>query len=147
MVTKGVAMNTGGLGVNESKESAVAQHGGPVFGPDFRDNMHALFRWRRDVRSFDPNPVDDDLIEKILDVACLAPSVGNSQPWRFVSVDDPANRPLVMDNFTRCNAAALAGYSGERARRYPPLNVPGLNAPPRPTPAFSHHPPHPATRP
>ncbi len=124
-------MNTGGLGVNESKESAVAQHGGPVFGPDFRDNMHALFRWRRDVRSFDPNPVDDDLIEKILDVACLAPSVGNSQPWRFVSVDDPANRALVMDNFTRCNAAALAGYSGERARRYATLKLSGLNDAPR----------------
>ena len=103
----------------------------PVFGPDFRVSLLTLFRWRRDERHFDRTPFDDDLVEQFLDAACLAPSVGNSQPWRFVSVDDPANRAAVADNFARANADALAGYSGERAQLYATLKLAGLRDAPR----------------
>lgn len=105
--------------------------GYPVFGPDFRESLLTLFRWRRDERHFDPTPFDDDLVELFLDAACLAPSVGNSQPWRFVSVDDLRNRAAVADNFARANADALAGYSGERAQLYATLKLAGLRDAPR----------------
>ncbi len=49
--------------------------------------LQDLFRWRRDVRRFASDPIPVDLIQELLDQACLAPSVGNSQPWRFVSVE------------------------------------------------------------
>jgi 5,6-dimethylbenzimidazole synthase len=124
-------MNPGDVIVNEPRDSISALSGCPDFDPVFRDTMHELFRWRRDVRSFDPSLVDDELVEKILDVTCLAPSVGNAQPWRFVSVDDAANRAKVMEIFTRCNADALAGYSGERALRYASLKLSGLKDAPR----------------
>ncbi len=110
---------------------AAAAAGHPVFGPEFRDSLHTLFRWRRDVRHFDPAPFDDDLAEQFLDAACLAPSVGNAQPWCFVSVDDPVNRAAVADNFAHANAGALAGYSGERARLYATLKLSGLRDAPR----------------
>jgi 5,6-dimethylbenzimidazole synthase len=108
-----------------------AASGHPVFDVDFRDSLNALFSWRRDVRHFDPAPFDDNLVEQLLDAACLAPSVGNAQPWRFVSVDDPVNRAAVTDNFARANAEALAGYSGERARLYANLKLSGLRDAPR----------------
>jgi 5,6-dimethylbenzimidazole synthase len=108
-----------------------ATTGYPVFGPDFRESLLTLFRWRRDERHFDPTPFDDDLVELFLDAACLAPSVGNSQPWRFVSVDDPANRAAIAGNFARANADALAGYSGERAQLYSTLKLEGLRDAPR----------------
>jgi 5,6-dimethylbenzimidazole synthase len=105
--------------------------GHPDFGPGFRDSLNALFSWRRDVRHFDPAPIDDSLIERFLDAACLAPSVGNAQPWRFVSVDEPANRCAVADNFASANADALAGYSGDRARLYATFKLNGLREAPR----------------
>jgi len=44
---------------------------------------------RRSIRKFKPNPVPDELILKILDVARYAPSARNSQPWIFIVVKDP----------------------------------------------------------
>ena len=38
---------------------------------------------RRDVRRFMPDPVPSSLIEELLGLAALAPSVGNSQPWQW----------------------------------------------------------------
>jgi nitroreductase len=44
---------------------------------------------RRSIRKFRPDPVPDELILKVLDVARYAPSARNSQPWVFIVVKDP----------------------------------------------------------
>ncbi len=44
---------------------------------------------RRTVRRFTADPIPDDYIEKILDVARWAPSGANSQPWEFIVIKDP----------------------------------------------------------
>ncbi len=62
----------------------------------------------------------------MLEIACLAPSVGNSQPWRFVTVSDAVRRAGVVTNFRACNAEALANYGGERAALYARLKLAGL---------------------
>ncbi|WP_369275921.1 5,6-dimethylbenzimidazole synthase [Streptomyces sp. R11] len=103
----------------------------PYFTEDFHRDFHTLLRWRRDVRHFDPAPISDSLVDTVLDAACLAPSVGNAQPWRLVSVDDPTNRKAIAENFAQANARALGGYSGERARRYATLKLAGLQEAPR----------------
>lgn len=43
---------------------------------------------RRSVRDFLPKPVNEKVIERILDAARWAPSAHNSQPWRFILVND-----------------------------------------------------------
>ncbi len=43
---------------------------------------------RRSIRKFAPDDVPDEIIEQLLDAARLAPSSGNSQPWRFLVVRD-----------------------------------------------------------
>ena len=98
----------------------------PIFDSAFRDRLAKLFAWRRDVRRFRPDPVPSPLIEELLGLAALAPSVGNSQPWRFVSVETPVARQAVIANFSACNAAALASYEGERAALYASLKLSGL---------------------
>ena len=45
---------------------------------------------RQSDRKYEPRPVSRDLIVKCLEAARLAPSACNSQPWKFVAVDDPA---------------------------------------------------------
>jgi 5,6-dimethylbenzimidazole synthase len=102
----------------------------PVFDARFRRQLEALFRWRRDVRRFRPDPLDPALVDALLALAALSPSVGNSQPWRFVKVDDPVRRRLVRDNFETCNRAALADYSGDRAALYARLKLAGLDRAP-----------------
>ncbi|WP_232630584.1 5,6-dimethylbenzimidazole synthase [Methylobacterium sp. Leaf118] len=102
----------------------------PVFDAAFRDRLGALMAWRRDVRRFRSDPVAEAVLRACLDLAVLAPSVGNSQPWRFVRVSDPARRAAVAANFERCNAAAGAGYADERRALYARLKLAGLREAP-----------------
>ncbi|MGB8274070.1 MAG: 5,6-dimethylbenzimidazole synthase [Alphaproteobacteria bacterium] len=102
----------------------------PVFDTAFADKLDALFRWRRDVRHFRPDPVDRALLSALIDTACLAPSVGYSQPWRFVTVDDPKRRLAVRENFLACNREALSDYGGGRAKLYARLKLEGLDQAP-----------------
>jgi 5,6-dimethylbenzimidazole synthase len=109
----------------------------PVFDDVFLARLEDLFRWRRDVRRFRPDPVPAGLIEKLVAFAALAPSVGNCQPWRFVSVETVALRADVIANFNACNAAALGYYDGERAALYARLKLSGLREAPAHLAVFS----------
>jgi 5,6-dimethylbenzimidazole synthase len=99
----------------------------PVFDPAFRRQLHVLLDWRRDVRAFRPDPVPDETLRRLIALACRAPSVGLSQPWRFVLVDDLARRAAIRRSFERCNAAALAEEAPDRAALYARLKLSGLD--------------------
>ena len=98
----------------------------PRFSDEFRRQFRRLLVWRRDVRRFLAKPVDLHLIADILGLACLAPSVGNSQPWRFVMVNDPGRRAQVLETFRRSNHDALAAYPEAQATLYSKLKLSGL---------------------
>lgn len=102
----------------------------PVFDADFQARLTELMAWRRDVRRFRTDPVPGELIPRLLETAALAPSVGNSQPWRFVLVEDAARRAKVVANFERANKEALSDYSGEQAKLYATLKLAGLKEAP-----------------
>jgi 5,6-dimethylbenzimidazole synthase len=97
------------------------------FDDAFRARLRDLLVWRRDVRRFRRDPLPAGTLERLIHLACLAPSVGLSQPWRFAVVDDPVRRAAVRDNFERCNADALAAQSSERAAAYARLKLAGLD--------------------
>ncbi len=103
---------------------------GPEFDRTFRDTLETLLVWRRDVRRFRTERLPDGLIEELLNLAALSPSVGNAQPWRFVLVDDDARRQEIVDNFERANADALSDYEGEQADLYAGLKLAGLKEAP-----------------
>jgi 5,6-dimethylbenzimidazole synthase len=105
-------------------------HDPPAFDSEFRDRLRALFVWRRDVRRFRATPLPDGLLEQLIETACLAPSVGLSQPWRFVIVDEPERRAAVRRNFETCNADALAAQVATRQERYARLKLAGLDEAP-----------------
>ncbi len=102
----------------------------PRFDDAFFATLVELFRWRRDVRRFRPDPVPAAVVEELLRLADLAPSVGNAQPWRFVLVEDATLRRRVREHFLAVNARALAGYVGERAALYARLKLEGLDRAP-----------------
>jgi 5,6-dimethylbenzimidazole synthase len=74
------------------------------FDAAFRDQLRELLTWRRDVRRFRGERPEAGTLERLVALACLAPSVGLSQPWRFVVVEDEKRRAAVRANFTACNA-------------------------------------------
>jgi 5,6-dimethylbenzimidazole synthase len=100
------------------------------FDAAFRARLRDLLMWRRDVRRFRPDPLPSGTLESLIELACLAPSVGLSQPWRFVIVEDPVRRAAVRDNFAVCNADALRAQAPERAGLYARLKLTGLGEAP-----------------
>ncbi len=100
------------------------------FDPAFRARLRELLIWRRDVRRFRRDPLPSGTLESLIELACLAPSVGLSQPWRFVIVEDGASRAAIRQNFATCNAQALAAQNGDRAGLYAQLKLAGLDEAP-----------------
>ncbi len=112
------------------ENAAAATRQGITFDNAFRANLRDLLVWRRDVRRFRPEPLPGGALESLIELACLAPSVGLSQPWRFVIVDDTASRAAVRKNFAACNAQALAAQAPQRASLYARLKLAGLQEAP-----------------
>lgn len=100
------------------------------FDERFRGELRRLFAWRRDIRRFRPDPLPAGALDRLIEVACSAPSVGLSQPWRFVVVDDPDRRAQIAADFRACNRASLAAYDGETAAAYARLKLAGLQEAP-----------------
>ncbi len=100
------------------------------FDADFQAEFAELVAWRRDVRRFRPASVPEALLNELLGLAALAPSVGNCQPTRLVRVDDESRREAVRANFEAANGQALAAYEGERAQLYASLKLAGLREAP-----------------
>lgn len=51
-------------------------------------NFSDLIKIRQSVRSYSDKAVEKEKIEKCLEAARLAPSASNSQPWKYIVVDD-----------------------------------------------------------
>jgi 5,6-dimethylbenzimidazole synthase len=52
------------------------------------DCLLQLVKKRRTIRQFKPDPVPDEYITKIIEVARWAPSAFHTQPWEFVVIKD-----------------------------------------------------------
>jgi 5,6-dimethylbenzimidazole synthase len=111
----------------------------PRFDEAFAAQFAELLTWRRDVRRFRRDALPDGLVERLLAQAELSPSVGHSQPWRWMRVTDAVQRETVRASFERCNAEALDDYEGERARLYAGLKLEGMREAPEQIAVFCDH--------
>jgi 5,6-dimethylbenzimidazole synthase len=100
------------------------------FDSTFRATFCDLVLWRRDVRRFRGDPVPEELLDRLIELATHAPSVGLSQPWRFVKVKSPERRRVVWESFASANVRALQGYDGEQRAAYAGLKLAGLKEAP-----------------
>ncbi len=96
----------------------------------FRAALEQLLIWRRDERHFRCDPLPAGTVAALVATACLAPSVGNAQPWRFVEVQSPARRAGITQIFEQANAAAAQLYQGNQADQYAALKLAGLREAP-----------------
>jgi 5,6-dimethylbenzimidazole synthase len=111
----------------EGAEERASAHMPPRFDAAFRARLYDLLRWRRDVRRFQRVALPDGTIERLIGLACLSPSVGLSEPWRFVLVEDAQRRAAIRDCFEACNKEALEMQDPDRAALYARLKLAGLD--------------------
>ncbi len=97
------------------------------------DDQAALARviaGRRDIRRFRPDAVPDELLEELLRAAHQAPSVGHSQPWRFVVVRDPQTRVRAASLADSARIAQASLLDAESARQLLDLDLEGIREAP-----------------
>ena len=88
---------------------------------------------RRDVRGnrFLPDPLDKKDIEQIFAAALMAPSVGFSQPWEFITVTQPEKRTEIAESFFVENEKAKAlfkegKFEAGKLEQYQQLKLEGI---------------------
>ena len=97
---------------------------------DQREALQAVLGARRDVRRFRPEAVPDDVLTRVLSAAHMAPSVGHSQPWRFIvvrSADTRQRASLLTDGERLAQASQL---DADSARRLLDLQLEGIREAP-----------------
>lgn len=90
-------------------------------------SVYAAIRSRRDVRAeFDGTVIDDVVLERILDAAHRAPSVGNTQPWDFVVVRSPDTLATFGAHVAHERATFAESLPSERRKTFDPIRIEGI---------------------
>src|SRR5262245_51442079 len=76
------------VGDSTSAAERSADPAGWSFDEATIEGLHAVVAARRDVRRFRPDPVPAEVLRRVLEAGHQAPSVGHSQPWRFIVVTE-----------------------------------------------------------
>lgn len=58
--------------------------------------FYEVVRRRLSVRAYKPDPIPDEVLNRIIEAGRLAPSAKNYQPWKFIVVRDPAVRAALV---------------------------------------------------
>jgi nitroreductase len=77
--------------------------------PDFFD----VLKGRRSVRSYSEEPVSEEQLQELVDLAILAPSAMNLQPWRFTVI---TNRQALADVNTRVKEILCEQHIAEKMK-------------------------------
>lgn len=102
-----------------------------IFSEAERAAVYKAIYNRRDVRGeFQPDPIPDLVLSRILAAAHHAPSVGFMQPWDFIIVTDPAVKRKIKDGFQVAHREAAALFEGEKRELYQSLKLEGITEAP-----------------
>jgi nitroreductase len=81
---------------------------------DNTDVFHIMHTMRA-MRRLKPDPVPDELIEKILIAGTAAPNGGNSQRWRFLVIKDPDTKRQIQPYYRRAFEEVVVPRHNEAA--------------------------------
>ncbi len=86
------------------------------FGEEKRLALYEIIGARRDIRRFRPDTLEHRVVERLLVAAHSGPSVGHSQPWRFLLVTsaETRERASVIAERERQRQAALLNEDAKR---------------------------------
>lgn len=90
-----------------------------------RDALQDVIAARRDIRRFRPDPIPDEVLERVLTAAHRGPSVGLMQPWRFLLVRDDETR-VAMRGLAQRERLRQADRFSDRARHFLDQKIEGI---------------------
>jgi nicotinate-nucleotide--dimethylbenzimidazole phosphoribosyltransferase len=92
--------------------------------------LHEVIDARRDIRRYRADPIPPEVLRRVLAAGHAAPSVGHSQPWRFVVVTEQAtrDRAAVLADRERLRQAEL--LTPDRRARLLDLQLDGIREAP-----------------
>ena len=87
-----------------------------------------ILRSRRDVRGnrFSEQPVSEQSVNRLIEAALHAPSVGYSQPWQFVVIRNNEIKKKVYQSFLQANKSAEQQFSTDKQPSYHQLKLEGI---------------------
>jgi len=92
-----------------------------------RDALYKVIYSRRDVRQdFLDTPIEQAVIERILQAAHHAPSVGFSQPWDFILVRQPATKQAIKQGYEAASAKSALQFPPELRQTYQSFKLEGI---------------------
>jgi len=92
-----------------------------------RTAVYKAIMLRRDIRrQFEPSPIPQDQLIRILSAAHHAGSVGFMQPWDFILVENSDTRRKVLDSFLQERERCANLYEGARRELYLSLKLEGI---------------------
>ncbi|HEY2508981.1 MAG TPA: 5,6-dimethylbenzimidazole synthase [Streptosporangiaceae bacterium] len=118
------------VGDPTSAAERAADPAGWAMGEPVGAALAAVQAARRDVRRFRPDPVPGDLLRQVLAAGHQAPSVGHSQPWRFIVISEQAtrDRAALLADTERLRQAEL--LTPDRRARLLDLQLEGIREAP-----------------
>ena len=100
---------------------------GNNFNKQEKDGLYKAIFSRRDVRShFTSEPIDDEILTRILNAAHHAPSVGFSQPWNFILIKNEETRKKIKESFILENKKASELVEDPKKSKYLSLKLEGI---------------------
>lgn len=98
-----------------------------MFSLEARTALYDIIRMRRDVRAeFAGEQISEEVLMRVLRAAHQAPSVGNTQPWDFVVVQDPQRLTEFAAHVAGCRKAFADSLPEDRRRTFDPIKVEGI---------------------
>ena len=91
------------------------------------EGVYRAIRERRDMRHFQPDPIEPEQLARFIEAAPLAPSVGYMQPWRFIRIVDRQLRERIHRHVNE-ERILTAEALGKRADEFMRLKVDGILA-------------------
>ncbi len=101
-----------------------------AFPEEARDAFYEVLAARRDIRRYRPDAVGPEVLDRVLSAAHAAPSVGHSQPWRFIVVSRPETRERAARMADEHRLRQARGLDPEAARRLLDLQLEGIREAP-----------------
>lgn len=96
------------------------------FSPSEQKAVYKAFAARRDIRSYLPDPIPEEVLHRILNAAHSAPSVGFMQPWNFIVISDRDILQKLYRVVDEARIRASENYNDLKQDHYLRLKLEGL---------------------
>lgn len=118
------------VGDTTAASERAAAPDGWAFSPEEIAALDRVIGARRDIRRYRPDPVPEHLVRRVVEAGHAGPSVGHSQPWRFIVIRDEQTRARAAVMADAQRMAQAAAMEPERGQRLLDLQLEGIREAP-----------------